>query len=1208
VHDELVKRITGRIKLFFEEGNPRLVLDPEAVHEAMQLWQIREVDAGTLSLLSWLHWSRYLSMPHPQNSWDGQVVAEYSFVLRYIHPDLVIEPVREAVANFRPSPGDTSQSLIRAVQADLEEIAAADDYQPGGRFGILLGVLNRVYNAAEDYAESRAAALGNISFALQQHYLRRGLEAYSDAAIQAAWAAAEALPADDPQRAVYLVSLSSALMFRHERAGDREVLDEAIEACREAARISPNREILKSSLINLDTALTTRLKLTDDPADHDAIIPLLRKLVELYPGDDPQRREAQAMLYRAHFDRYERTAELADLDATIRFGREAAADLPAGDPSKPTTLHMLAYAYQHRHDHAHDPDDLDAAIRFGAEAAACTPADAEGRAATLTNLGGAFQMRYRLHGRMEDLAEAIRICGAAAAESSAEASDRGKALSMLGTSLLARYERSGDIEDLNQAIQHCREGANIVPADATERAKILSNLGVSYSERFTELGLMEDLSSAITALKEAAELAPNEALIRSMLGEALRTSYGLFKRVEDLDAAVDNLRAAAEATQPTDPELPGMLSVYGAGMLARYEAKHDRADLEAAIDACRRAAEATSADHRYRAVFLTRLGAALLARYDTFGRSEDLDETIQVYERATSAISSTDSSGAYICTHLADALHKRGRDGDFESAVSAWRKATGFASSPAETRLEAAYHWADAVAEQADWPQAANAFATAVELLPLAIWQGLDRTSQQIRLMRWPYLATEAAACAIAAERLEQAVELLEHGRSVLWSHALNLRTDLADLREQHPELAARLDALRAELEHSPSDLVQPPQGEAERRWKAAREWDDLLARIRTFPGHETFLVPPSFAQLAPAGIDGPVVVVNLSRYRCDALAVTGSGVRLIPLRTLRFDEARQRTEYYLNTMNELSRGLVATADGARIIQQTLEWLWETVAQPVLTELGFSQAPDRDWPRVWWCPTGPLTLVPLHAAGYHGASQPGASVLDRVISSYTPTLRTLIRARRTPQVPDALRRLLVVAVPGSPHYAEGAAPLPGAAEEADLLAGRLGDRQTPLIDVAATRANVLGDLPSHAYVHFACHGGQALSHPAQGALFLYDAPLRVFEVSQLDLPNAELAFLSACQTAIGGALLPDESIHLAAALQLVGYRHVIATLWSIAAQPAPEVADKMWSMIIERGQIDPALSAGAVHTVVRAFRDLRPHRPNLWAPYVHVGP
>jgi CHAT domain-containing protein len=47
----------------------------------------------------------------------------------------------------------------------------------------------------------------------------------------------------------------------------------------------------------------------------------------------------------------------------------------------------------------------------------------------------------------------------------------------------------------------------------------------------------------------------------------------------------------------------------------------------------------------------------------------------------------------------------------------------------------------------------------------------------------------------------------------------------------------------------------------------------------------------------------------------------------------------------------------------------------------------------------------------------------------------------------------------------------------------------------------------------------------------------------------LDLKDAFLAFLSACETAKGDKEQPDQTVDLAAAMLFVGFRSVIATMW-----------------------------------------------------------
>jgi CHAT domain len=121
------------------------------------------------------------------------------------------------------------------------------------------------------------------------------------------------------------------------------------------------------------------------------------------------------------------------------------------------------------------------------------------------------------------------------------------------------------------------------------------------------------------------------------------------------------------------------------------------------------------------------------------------------------------------------------------------------------------------------------------------------------------------------------------------------------------------------------------------------------------------------------------------------------------------------------------------------------------------------------------------------------------------------------------------------------------------------------------------------------------------------AVYLHDGPLTVLDIASLRLARAELAFLSACQTAIGGVTLPDESIHLAAALQLAGYRHVIGTLWTIADQLAPRLAEDVYTALGANGGLDLTQAAYALHHAVRRLRAAH-HNPMSWAHYVHIGP
>jgi CHAT domain-containing protein len=51
---------------------------------------------------------------------------------------------------------------------------------------------------------------------------------------------------------------------------------------------------------------------------------------------------------------------------------------------------------------------------------------------------------------------------------------------------------------------------------------------------------------------------------------------------------------------------------------------------------------------------------------------------------------------------------------------------------------------------------------------------------------------------------------------------------------------------------------------------------------------------------------------------------------------------------------------------------------------------------------------------------------------------------------------------------------------------------------------------------------------------------------------QLSLPQATLAYLSACQTAKGDQNVPDQAVHIAASMLFCGFRSIIGTLWCVA--------------------------------------------------------
>ncbi|MFC8661962.1 CHAT domain-containing protein, partial [Streptomyces sp. NPDC057199] len=669
-------------------------------------------------------------------------------------------------------------------------------------------------------------------------------------------------------------------------------------------------------------------------------------------------------------------------------------------------------------------------------------------------------------------------------------------------------------------------------------------------------------------------------------------------------AAVDAGRQAVEITPTDHPDRAGRLSNLGLALRTRFERSGAVADLDAAIDAGHQAVEITPTDHPDHALYLSILGVALRTRFERSGAVADLDAAVQALVTASEV-------------------------GSAAPSVRVWagRAAGGLLAS-------------------SDPGRAAGLLEGAVRLLPEVAPRGLDRPDQQELLGRLAGLAGDAAALALADlsapvdERAGRALGLLESGRALLLAQVMATRGDLTDLRALHPDLAERFTELRDLLDQSPSSSIwftradagpAPVQDrEARDRRRVAAELGVLLEQIRSLEGFASFALPPTVEELRGQAGPGPVVTFNVNAYRSDALLLTDQGVTVVALPDL-------TPALVVDHINAFHRALADSGDpdpnadrGAaqRRVREILAWLWDTAVGPVLDALGYSGSPadGQEWPRVWWASGGLLSLLPLHAAGHHTSRHhpryQARTALDRVVSSYTPTIGALGYARQHTTAPPAQAQTLIVAMPSTPGL-QHQGRLSEVAREATQLQARLPhpilltepDTDTGSAgkgDQTPTRKAVFTHLTEVTIAHFACHGSSHPTDPSQSLLLLHDwqqDPLTVASLAPVNLDHARLAYLSACSTTFTRSQqLLDESIHLTAAFQLAGFPHVIGTLWEINDTYAADIADSFYARLTDSEKnVDTSRAAHALHDTIRSLRDQLPLTPSLWAAHLHAG-
>ena len=188
-----------------------------------------------------------------------------------------------------------------------------------------------------------------------------------------------------------------------------------------------------------------------------------------------------------------------------------------------------------------------------------------------------------------------------------------------------------------------------------------------------------------------------------------------------------------------------------------------------------------------------------------------------------------------------------------------------------------------------------------------------------------------------------------------------------------------------------------------------------------------------------------------------------------------------------------------------------------------------------------WCPTGHFTFLPIHAAGCYDDNLAIDCAPDYFISSYTPTIGALL-ALDSASTTQSFQMMAVIQSKGLPSTRRELENI-----RRHVSCKALVELGTP--EVPAGVEAVASHLSNMSIVHFACHGKQDPWKPLDSGLKLDDGLLRISRIMKEKMPNGSLAFLCACETAMGDQKLPDEAMSIGASLIFCGFQRVVATMW-----------------------------------------------------------
>ncbi|KAG8957468.1 hypothetical protein FRC03_010118 [Tulasnella sp. 419] len=865
---------------------------------------------------------------------------------------------------------------------------------------------------------------------------------------------------------------------------------------------------------------------------------------------------------------------MGDLERAISYSQESIELHPAGPPDRYTPLNNLASFLWERYQRSGDHKDLEDAISLHQKTLQLSSSShSDAPSTTLTNMAICLQDRFRHSGKFADLDDAIKYHHQVLERRPTGDVNRATPLNNLATCLQDRYRLLSDLKDLEMAIEYHEEALIYRPVGQPDRPTSLNNLATCLRERCRRKGTIEDLDRAISHHEEAIKLHPVEHPDRSYtlnnLATCFEERYNTQTSIQDLENAISYSQEALQLQTTGHPERSTILNNLGTCLYRRFQHQGVVDDIEKSVCFIREAIGLQPQDHPQAAFLMANLATALVISSAVLGSYDKVQEAADLVERAT-----------------------------YHSTAATYH------------RLQASRYW----------------IAISHGTSRLRAYQAcLDLADRYI--LTWPSVVArhhflssisasdtnDAAAQALTEGLPTMAIEFLERGRTLLWQQLGRYRSPLEKLGEVDQGLAEEFEQLSNQLEtlavnQDSRKLSRLSQEEESRRYRRVwEEWELTVSKIRRVQGFSNFLQPVPFSILRQAASWGPVIVINISQHRSDAIIVLRDrDPAVVPLPGARLADIRELAHQFSKAIS-----ITESRIKRKKIIEILRLLWYDVAAPVVQKLQVIGVARRS--RIWWCPTAKLSMLPLHAAGPYNSGS--LDLPDLYISSYTPTLSALLRASENTQLQGKqlsnhpmIPPLLLICQQNAPGERE----IDNVREESNRI-----KRLIPFVDILfdheGTRDVVLEGIRKHSWIHFASHGSQNLREPFQSRFHLNGQDLTLLDIIQARLPQAEFAFLSACHSAAGDESTPDETIHLAAGLQFSGFKSVIGTLWQMPDVDGPVIAEEVYKHMLLRERRDfhgPHMdyrdAAEALNSAANIMRK-NGIPVDRWINFVHIG-
>jgi tetratricopeptide (TPR) repeat protein len=1034
------------------------------------------------------------------------------------------------------------------------------------------------------------------------------------------------------------IALARLLKLRYFRTHSLEDHERAVYYGEGALKLTSGKDPAYSECLVL---LGSALRFSSQSDQVDRAIKLLERSLEMTLEESPQHEECVFHLSSALCTHFYKSGERASIDRSIELERVIIPILAkTGSKELVRNLHALSFALMLRHQSYGARKDIDDAIEITTEAMKLPAHTIYDEASLLRRLGECYQARHHSTRTVEDLDEAIEMFGTALSKVPSPDLHRPYIYGRLIRGWTEKFFHTGATEDLDQALQYFNEGLSDSGGDAEdldfvlyggleamrERDKFFGSthdpiriLGGeqsvihapdTYQRVFQEMVDMHDFAAEIRENQNSQYFSPLEFFprFRSVHHESserkderkqsITGGPSKYKSYFDLH---ESSRSLLSSIRPQLRVLNDVTVVSAPGPKEAAILLHIAKELDEEINRWRQGMETNEQDS-FRHAYMLQLISMVRIRFTLTRSTDDLNEVIAYGEKSLEFTPSGHAKrGLSLQTLSQDYINRFQMTGsqskDLIRAIELKEEASNMEALPPRHRFIHAAVAAELCLEKQprELDRAKRLLNLAAGLMPRISQWHLNHKELQGNVRLVGKVISKAVSLALeSGEEVIECLRLLETGRGVISGMHVDITSELArlpdcELTNRFAELQNVLgspfsDSLPLELSCSAAGRSDHshfhPDAVMEIRRKCAAEFSDILTRIRSFSGFENFCRGPSESEMKSLASPGAIVLLNVSNIRSDAFIITSEKVYSIKLETMSYQDVATHATQLLQAVN------LNNKKASEAVHNTLKWLWDVAVGPVLEELGFIKTPEgsEQWPRIWWVCCGLLSLFPIHAAGHHTDGS-DRTALDRVVSSYAVTLKTLSRSRDLViHEPERIQRVQLVGMSKTPKQRE----LVWVEEVMVQLAKLMKSAGHPLLNPRKKR--FLEALKDVELLHLICHGAVNRQDPSESLFLLEDwetDPLTVSVLASSETKKPQFAFLSTCYSASAQEdSLLDESLHLSLAVQLAGFPSVVGTLWEVNELAAVEVAEKIYEMMMEEGVVNNTKGAVALHAAV----------------------